>query len=177
MMASPTIDDAIAGYLAHVSVERGLARNTVAAYTRDLARYSRWCQSLGLERIDSIQAGNVADFAASLRNPVGAGLQGESALSASSAARVIVAVRSFHRFADLEGWTSGDPAAETAPPSVPRRLPKALAYVSIEQMIDMLVDMGYSAEGLSNDEIYDMLVSVMDGHEDECGDIEELSFD
>jgi len=140
MMASPTIDDAIAGYLAHVSVERGLARNTVAAYTRDLARYSRWCQSLGLERIDSIQSGNVADFAASLRNPVGAGLQGESALSASSAARVIVAVRSFHRFADLEGWTSGDPAAETAPPSVPRRLPKALAYVSIEQMIEAAGD-------------------------------------
>jgi len=54
---------------------------------------------------------------------------------------------------------------------------RPLDNMSIEQMIDMLVDMGYSAEGLSNDEIYDMLVSVMDGHEDECGDLEELSFD
>ena len=54
---------------------------------------------------------------------------------------------------------------------------RPLDNMSIEQMIDMLVDMGYSAEGLSNDEIYDMLVSVMDGHEDEGGDLEELSFD
>jgi len=54
---------------------------------------------------------------------------------------------------------------------------RPLDNMSIEQMIDMLVDMGYSAEGVSNDEIYDMLVSVMDGHEDECGDLEELSFD
>ena len=54
---------------------------------------------------------------------------------------------------------------------------RPLENMSIEQMIDMLVDMGYSAEGLSNEEIYDMLVSVMDGHEDEGGDLEELSFD
>lgn len=54
---------------------------------------------------------------------------------------------------------------------------RPLENMSIEQMIDMLVDLGYSAEGLSNDEIYDMLVSVMDGHEDEGGDLEELSFD
>lgn len=54
---------------------------------------------------------------------------------------------------------------------------RPLENMSIEQMIDMLVDLGYSAEGLSNDEIYDMLVSVMDGHDDECGDLEELSFD
>ena len=52
---------------------------------------------------------------------------------------------------------------------------RPLDNMSIEQMIDMLVDMGYSAEGLSNDEIYDMLVSVMDGHGDEGG-VEELDF-
>lgn len=139
-MASASIDEAIAGYLAHVSVERGLAANTVAAYTRDLARYSRWCATTGLERIDSVQPENVADFAASLRNPAGAGLDRETALSASSAARVVVAVRSFHRFANLEGWTPTDPAAEVAPPSIPRRLPKALPYVSIEQMIEAAGD-------------------------------------
>ena len=52
---------------------------------------------------------------------------------------------------------------------------RPLENMSIEQMIDMLVDLGYSAEGLSNDEIHDMLVSIIDGHSDE-GDPEELSF-
>jgi hypothetical protein len=52
---------------------------------------------------------------------------------------------------------------------------RPLENMSIEQMIDMLVDLGYSAEGLSNDEIYDMLVSVIDGHESEDA-LEELDF-
>ena len=53
---------------------------------------------------------------------------------------------------------------------------KPLEGMSIEQMIDMLVELGYSAEGLSNDEIYNMLVEIMDGHNKE-GDLEELDFD
>lgn len=50
---------------------------------------------------------------------------------------------------------------------------RPLDGMSIEQMIDMLVDLGYSAEGLSNDEIYEMLVEVLDGHDEE---LEELDF-
>ena len=50
---------------------------------------------------------------------------------------------------------------------------RPLEGMSIEQMIDMLVELGYSAEGLSNDEIYDMLVEVLDGHDE---GLEELDF-
>ena len=46
--------------------------------------------------------------------------------------------------------------------------------MSIEQMIDMLVDLGYSAEGLSNEEIREMLVEVLDGHDGDS--YEELDF-
>lgn len=51
---------------------------------------------------------------------------------------------------------------------------RPLDGMSIEQMIDMLVEFGYSAEGLSNDEIYEMLVEVLDGHADD--NVEELNF-
>jgi hypothetical protein len=50
---------------------------------------------------------------------------------------------------------------------------RGLDGMSIEQMIDMLVDLGYSAEGLSNDEIYNMLIENLDGHGCE---LEELDF-
>ena len=53
---------------------------------------------------------------------------------------------------------------------------RPLDGMSIEQMITMLEDLGYCAEGLSNDEIYDMLVSIMDGHSDRDGALEELDF-
>jgi len=132
----PSIDEAIGGYLDHVSVERGLAANTVAAYRRDLSRYRRWLERRDIGELRSITATDVADFAASLRTTE----DGERALGASSAARVVVAVRSFHRFAALEDWTSGDPAADIAPPQIPRRLPKALPYASIERLIESAGD-------------------------------------
>ncbi len=99
-------------------MERGLSANTVAAYKRDLARYSRWCRSIEIALVEEIRSQDVARFAASLRNPKANGLAEESTLSASSAARVVVAVRSFHKFAVLEGWSPSDPAADVAPPSI-----------------------------------------------------------
>ena len=140
-MSHPAIEDAIRGYLDHVSVERGLSVNTIAAYRRDLGRYRQWLTVRGVGDLGEVSASDIADFAGSLRNPDAIDrARGASALSAASAARVVVAVRSFHRFALLEGWTSTDPAADIAPPAIPRRLPKALPYSSIERLIDAAGD-------------------------------------
>jgi integrase/recombinase XerD len=135
-MTTPTIDEAITGYLDHVSVERGLSVNTIAAYRRDLTRYSRWLEARSVDDITQITPVDVAQFAASLRHSSEVG----RALSAASAARVVVAVRSFHRFALLENWTITDPAADIAPPRIPQRLPKALPYASVESLIEAAGD-------------------------------------
>ena len=52
---------------------------------------------------------------------------------------------------------------------------RQLDGMSLHEIIEMVEDQGYSTEAMSNDEIYDMAVSVLDGHEDE-GDIEDLDF-
>lgn len=52
---------------------------------------------------------------------------------------------------------------------------RQLEGMSIDDLISMIEDHGYSTEALSNDEMYDLAVSILDGHEDE-GDIEELDF-
>lgn len=119
--------EAIAGYLAHVEIERGLSPNTVAAYRRDLARYLAWCDERSLHDIDTISENDVADFAGSL---------GSSGLSAASAARIVVSVRSFHRFATREGLTAVDPAVHVRPPATSKRLPKALSYDEVSALIE-----------------------------------------
>ena len=53
---------------------------------------------------------------------------------------------------------------------------RQLEGMSIQELITMIEDFGYSTEALSNDEIYDFAVSVLDGHEDEGGDPEDLDF-
>lgn len=72
-----------------------------------------------------ITANDVSDFAASLAD----------SLSASSSARTVISVRGFHKFAVAEGWVPGNVTIDMHPPSIPRRLPKALPYESITALI------------------------------------------
>ena len=51
---------------------------------------------------------------------------------------------------------------------------RQLEGMSIQELISLVEDFGYSAEALSNDEIYDLAISVLDGHDDEVE--EELDF-
>jgi integrase/recombinase XerD len=57
-------------------------------------------------------------------------------LSAGSAARTVVAVRGFHKFAVREGLAQHDPAAGVRPPASAKRLPKALPLSDIEAILE-----------------------------------------
>ncbi len=115
-----------------MTIERGLSSNTVAAYTRDLGRYEAWCAERSIDQLENVTENDVADFAASLRQAK----PEQPALSASSAARIVVSIRSFHRFAAREGITATDPARNVRPPTIPRRLPKALPYDQVAMLIE-----------------------------------------
>lgn len=136
----------------HVVIERGLSQNTVLAYRRDLRRYSEWCFYHGLEAVEAVSENDLADFAASLRRQQGLW----SGLSAASAARVVVSVRGFHRFAAAEGLTPVDPSAHVQPPSVGRRLPKALRYEDVERLLAACSDLE-SPAGLRNRALLELL--------------------
>lgn len=119
-------------YLAHLSVERGLSEHTLGAYTRDLTRYLEYLTSEGITRLEDVSEVLVAHYPEVLRT----GSDGGAALSASSAARAVVAVRGWHRFALLEGHSSHDPAAGIKPPGAQKRLPRAISTDEITQLID-----------------------------------------
>jgi integrase/recombinase XerD len=111
--------DVVEAYLDHLAVERGLAANTIAAYRRDLTRYAAHLQASGLA-LAQVDAREIAAYLRSLRE------HPDAPLSASSAARAISAVRGLHRFAAREQLTGDDPSRTVAPPTLARRLPRAL---------------------------------------------------
>jgi integrase/recombinase XerD len=113
-------------------VERGLADNTLKSYRRDLRRYAAHLAGLGVDDVRAVTETAVSGFLVSLRE----GDAEHPPLSAGSAARTVVAVRGFHRFALREGLTEHDPAAAVRPPSSAKRLPKALPLAEIEAILD-----------------------------------------
>lgn len=123
---------AIRTYLDHLTVERGLAANTLSSYRRDLRRYAAYLSAVGVDELGGITGAHVSEFLMRLRE--GDGEHPE--LGASSAARTVVAVRGFHTFVLMEGLSTENPAAAVKPPSTPRRLPKALPLTDVESMIE-----------------------------------------
>ncbi len=122
---------AVRGYLDHLAVERGLAKNSLTSYRRDLRRYLDFAASHGIDQPGQVTQGLVNDFLVWLRE----GSADHPALSATSAARAVVAVRGFHRFALREGLTDDDPSARVKPPAAPKRLPKAISVGQVEALL------------------------------------------
>lgn len=133
-----TLDRAVRTYLDHLSVERGLAANTLASYRRDLGRYLDHLASQGITTLEAISEATVTDFLVHLRegDPQWRERGGHPPLSATSAARTVVAVRGFHRFAVRDGLTLSDPAAPVKPPRGAKRLPKALPLSDVEAILE-----------------------------------------
>ena len=118
-------------YLDHLSVERGLSRNTLASYRRDLGRYLQSLTAAGVGELADVTAAQVAGHLAELR----AGSPEHPALSAASAARAVSAVRGLHRFAAREGIVAHDVSREVKPPAPPKRLPKALDVDQVGRLL------------------------------------------
>src|SRR3979409_1388788 len=91
-------------------VERGLATNSLIAYRRDLRRYAAFLRARGETEPGSIGEDVVHAYVRHLETAVDH--DGARPLAASSVARAVVAVRSFHRFCAREGLVDRDPSQE-----------------------------------------------------------------
>ncbi len=125
------VDAVVRSYLDHLLVERGAAVNTLSSYRRDLRRYGEHLELHGRTDLATVTQSDVAEFLISLREGVG----DRRPLSASSAARTVVAVRGLHRFAQREGLVAEDVSRAVRPPTPPRRLPKAIPLEDVEALI------------------------------------------
>jgi integrase/recombinase XerD len=126
------LDRAIRDYLAHLSVERGLADNTVTSYRRDLRRYLHHLVQIGRETPADVAEADVQAFVAVLRT----GDDEHQPLGPASVARHVVTVRGLHKFWLREQLVTVDAAADVRPPRPDQRLPKALPLEHVEAILE-----------------------------------------
>ena len=119
-VGTTSVRSGIDEYLVALRVERGLARNTVDAYQRDLIQYLEFLQGRRPDA-DAVEA-----FVAMLRS---------RDLADSTVARKIASVRGLHRFLVSEDLWSDDPTALLDSPRRPDPFPKAL---TVEEAIALV---------------------------------------
>jgi integrase/recombinase XerD len=119
-------------YLDHLRAERGLARNTLDAYRRDLGRYADYLDEVGIDDPRRVATEDLEAFVGWLRRSTTAAGR---PYASTTVARIVVAVRGFHRFLAREGLTPDDVAAPVATPRTPRSLPKALSVEEVARLL------------------------------------------
>jgi integrase/recombinase XerD len=113
-------------YLRHLTIERGLSKNTINSYRSDLLKYSAFLESRNKDLLN-VNADDVDKFASSL-NQAGA--------ASSSSARAIASIRGLHKYLILESKRTDDPTVKTRAPKLPLRLPKALSQDQVIQLLN-----------------------------------------
>lgn len=114
-------------FLNHLLVERGLAKNTVASYQRDLKQYIDFLVKTGFADPDSVKRENITDYMQK---------QKKNGLAASSICRSLAAIRMFHRFMARERMAKEDPTNLLETPKTWKRVPDVLTSKEIELMIN-----------------------------------------
>jgi integrase/recombinase XerD len=120
-----------------LTIERGLAANSLAAYRRDLRRYAEFLRDRGEDDPTAVREETVLAYVEHLKSARDE--DGRPHFAPSSVARALVAVRSFHRFCLEEGFLAADPSEEVGAPRVPQGIPKALSEGEVESLLNAVV--------------------------------------
>ncbi len=123
-MKSLNFDSSLKPFLDHSSIERGLASNTISAYSRDLSKFSEYLTQRSIALAD-VTPSVLSEFRASLR---------ALGMAHSSIVRIESTLRTFFKHLQREVGAV-DPTTEIEPSKATRRLPKAL---TIDQVISMI---------------------------------------
>ena len=118
--------DLIREYLSFLQVEKGLSKNSLESYRRDLARLRAAAEAAGCEP-HLLGKAELTQFVMSLSR---------EGLAPRSVARALSAVRGFYRFLLLDGHIKADPSADIARPQGGQKLPRFLTQEEMERLLE-----------------------------------------
>jgi integrase/recombinase XerD len=121
-LLSPSVDR----FLAMAAVEKGLARNTLEAYGRDLAKLLDYLHAVKISRWSAVDATRIRAFLGSLR---------AAGLSPRSIARHAVTVRRFFIFLEGEGLTVENSMPKLFSLPASRKLPSTLSGDDVRKLL------------------------------------------
>lgn len=141
----PDLEEKIPHYEAHLSLERGLSRNTVDSYLFDIRRFIRYISE------ENITPNNITPD--TLREFIGA--LHDLGISVRTQARFVSSLKSFFGYLRAEGYYDESPAELLESPSIGSRLPEILSIEEIEKIIDAIEES--DPQALRNQTIIELL--------------------
>ena len=117
--------DFIREYLSYLRVEKGLAKNSLMAYERDLAKLKAWTDKNSLA-IEFLTRQDLREWMIDL---------GRTKLTDNSKRRMVSALRGFYKFLMIDGHIKDNPAENLDLPQKGLYLPKFLNQAEIDMLL------------------------------------------
>lgn len=121
------MNELIEQFLSYISVERGMANNTVSSYKRDLHGFSDYLKSKNVDSIDKVSRQTISSFMMSEK---------DRGLSPNSISRELACIKSFFKFLIRENVIKEDAATIIESPKLWKRLPYTLSLGEVEALLD-----------------------------------------
>ena len=135
MLGDGTKRDFVREFLSYIQVEKGLAKNTLQSYARDMARLQQWAAQIH-KPIEKLERKDLREWIARMSR---------EGLSPASITRTVSAARGFFRFLMLDKHIDRHPAEDLKTPQRHSPLPKFLTEEEMERLLltpDIKTDIG-----------------------------------
>jgi integrase/recombinase XerD len=137
----------IRSFVAYLRSEKGLSKNTIAAYGRDVTKFAAFCAEHGIP-LEQISHSIIVEFLSTLYR---------RGLDSRSVARHLVTVRHFLRFCVMEKTLEKDPSENIQAPKFRHTLPE---FLSVEEVTNLLAQPDTSnVQGLRDKAMIELLYS------------------
>ncbi|MCE4047147.1 MULTISPECIES: site-specific tyrosine recombinase XerD [Bacillaceae] len=121
------MEEQLKDFMHFLLVEKGLAKNTLVSYERDLKSYSKYMKEVEMVGLTDIQRAHIVRFLGFLK---------DNGKSSKTIARHIASIRAFHQFLFRDRVTEEDPTVHIESPQGERSLPKVLSMKEVEALLE-----------------------------------------
>ncbi|MBT2754840.1 site-specific tyrosine recombinase XerD [Mesobacillus foraminis] len=122
------MEECLKDFVHFLIVEKGLSRNTITSYERDLKSYLKYMEKVeGLQDLQGVQRLQIVHFLGYLK---------DGGKSSRTIARHVASIRSFHQFLLREKAVGHDPTVHIESPQLERTLPKVLSLAEVEILLE-----------------------------------------
>lgn len=120
------LDNCTEHYLTHLRVERQLARNSVDAYGRDLAKFADFLSTQGITNVSKIAQADILAYLVKLH---------KDKLTSRSVTRNLVVIRGLFRHLIMNKKIDFDPTAQIEFPAKWQKLPHFLSLAQVDALL------------------------------------------
>ncbi|WP_066637499.1 site-specific tyrosine recombinase XerD [Desulfolucanica intricata] len=113
-------------YIYYLTIEKGLAENTLVSYKMDLQKFLSFCQQKQVRSWGSAQKNIILAYLMQLK---------QKGLSPATISRRLAALKSFYRFLIHEQILEVNPIENIESPKISQRLPKVLTPAEVETLL------------------------------------------